>query len=93
MAMDLLASYHDEAVRFEVEYNDADLRVSLIRCINNGTGSAFCEVYDQDGEPVFIFEFAAGTTRVLSFVADFYMIEIAPGYYAFPIQCRFRYEP
>lgn len=59
-----IASFQDESIRFEIEYDDVTLRISALRCINNSGQAGYGELIRQSDGLVYGQRFGAGTTFI-----------------------------
>lgn len=59
-----LASFQDESIVFEIEYDDVTLRISALRCINNSGQAGYGELIRQSDGLVYGQRFGAGTTFI-----------------------------
>ena len=62
MATLRLASFQNESVVFELDYNDGNLKITQFRCVNNGDQNARGTLYGKDGQIIVQYIFNAGTT-------------------------------
>lgn len=86
----VVGSFANEQIVFEVDYNDANLRVSTLRCVNNGDMNARGTLIEpEDGSIVAQAIFVPGTTQLA--VAGNKVKVLPNGTLAIPYETRLEY--
>lgn len=91
MATIKLASFQNDAVVFELDYNDGNLKIERFRAINNGDQNARGTLFGQDGQIIAQYIFEAGTTWYADIIGNWRVAWDEYGVLVLPLNSRFEY--